>query len=105
MRYQPVTGFDGDEQTVGPFETIRFRLDVNEIDNDVDDDGDGVVDDGVVVQESAGGEIIIAANVLEMSVTATAVGVRIEVAVGGVDGLGESLRRELSREVCFRNPG
>lgn len=55
LSFQNPTGFAGNAVQWGPLTTIGFELDTNEVTNNVDDDGDGFVDEGRVVwTEDAG---------------------------------------------------
>lgn len=55
LSFQNPVDFAGSAVQWGPLTTIGFELDVNELTNNVDDDGDGFVDEGRVVwTENAG---------------------------------------------------
>lgn len=49
FRFQAVTGWDGDDVTLGPAQRLFLRIDPAEVDNGTDDDGDGLVDELEVV--------------------------------------------------------
>ena len=49
LEFQLATGWAGGAQTLGDVQRIELRLDRGELDNGLDDDGDGLVDDQEVV--------------------------------------------------------
>ena len=49
LSFQTVSGLDGTDAVWGPAQIIAFEYEEGEIDNDLDDNGNGLVDEGVVV--------------------------------------------------------
>lgn len=80
--------------------TFRFVMDPRETDNDVDDDGDGMVDEGKVIMDYDGNRIAMAGNVESCTFTLTNRLLRIELraAARRRDG---SIQRFTARETLF----
>ncbi len=105
IRYQQVTGYAGGVLGLGPFATLRFELAPNETDNDVDDNGDGLADDGFLTYTpDAGATSRIAGNVLAVRFDSTPAGLLLSADVALVDYRGDLVQRTYTREICFRNP-
>lgn len=106
VRYQPVTGFAGGAAQLGGFATLQMELAAGEADNDIDDDGDGLADEGVVTYIADDGtRSRIADNVLALRIDSTAAGLLIAVDVAVTDYRGEPIQRTYTREICLRNRG
>ncbi len=106
LRFQKVTGFSGGAITLGGFATVTFRLAAGETDNNVDDNGDGIADEGFVVLTPDGDpDSNIAGNIVGLRFDATPGGVSVAADVAVRTYRGELLQRTFTREICFRNPG
>ncbi len=57
LSYQRATGWVGGSIVWSPIERVAFEIEESELDNGVDDDGDGFVDEGVVVHLENPGQI------------------------------------------------
>ena len=66
VTFQTRTGYAGGSVTLGPSTTIVWRSDAGDPRDDVDNDGDGLVDEGeVVVVTEGAGEVVLVRNVAE----------------------------------------
>lgn len=103
ITYQKVLGYSGGSVDLGPVNELRFELDSGETLNGADDDGDGLVDDGILVHVIAGDAVTVAAGLLSLGFTATTTGISFDVGLGGRDDAGRIVERTFTRDVSFRN--
>ena len=65
LSFQRVTGFTGGALVYGPVIQYSWVLDPAETDNGVDDDGDGLVDEGRLIRTEAGQTVILIRDALQ----------------------------------------
>jgi len=105
IRFQRVTGFSGGAVQLGTPVTFGFSLAPGETANGVDQDGNGLADDGfLTMQEGTGAPIQLAANVLGLRFTSTATGVTMSADVGMVGVKKNVSVKTFTKNVSFRNP-
>ncbi|MGE3175088.1 MAG: hypothetical protein AB7O97_20845 [Planctomycetota bacterium] len=82
---------------------FRLQLDPEELDNDLDDDGDGMIDEGAVMLEYDGIELAIATNIESLSFTLTGRVLDIRVSSAARDASGNLQRFSVTETLYLRN--
>jgi hypothetical protein len=105
IQFQRVTGFSGGSAQLGTTVRFGFSLAPGETANGVDQNGNGLADDGfITMQEGTATPIQLAGNVLGLRFTSTATGVTISTDVGMVGVKNNVSVKTFSQDVSFRNP-
>ncbi|KPJ62337.1 MAG: hypothetical protein AMS15_04295 [Planctomycetes bacterium DG_23] len=106
FRRNPGYGNDGIPWDEGEAIVYRFDYDTGETDNEVDDDGDGLIDEGVIVRVEDGSPAEIAHNVKEGGLSFILQGSRIVMTVElqDIDENRRSLEASVDTIVYLRNP-
>ena len=103
LTFQKVTGYSGGTVQLGPEHGFEFQLATGESDNGQDDNGDGRIDEGVLVFTEDGTSMVIAENVLGLGFTSAAGGISFSFGVGLVDRDGNVIQNAWTRRLAFRN--
>jgi hypothetical protein len=104
IHFQRVVGFTTAGATYGPERTLRFALDAGEVANAADDDGDGLVDEGSVFLEEAGGpSAVIATGISALSFVKDGGSIVATVTAGIPVPGGNSQTETVTRTVTLRN--
>ena len=103
VTFNKVTGYSLGAVQLGPAHKFELQMSSGETLNGSDDNGDGLVDEGVVVFTMDGEATTIADNVLSLSFTGTGTAIEYTVEVGAVLQIGEVVTRSSTRTVSFRN--
>ena len=103
VSFQRVTGFADDETVLSPKTTIAFRLASDEKANGIDDNGDGLVDEGHLIYAEAGqSPIRLASRLTGLRFTAIQNAVRCAFDVASVDPDGEPTQATWALTVSLR---
>ena len=103
VQFQKVIGYSGGVE-LGPVNSIQFQLATGELDNGQDDNGDGRIDEGILVHTVAGNPAItVAANLLGLGFTSSTGGISFAFDIGLVGDDRAVVQRSYTRQVGFRN--
>jgi len=100
--FQPVIGQSSGAAVLGTLVTLRFAISETEEDNGLDDDGNGLIDEGYLEIEQDGVTQRISGKILDLRFNPTATGLECTVDVGG-RGTSSTIERTYSISVAFRN--
>ncbi len=103
LTFRKVTGYSGGTVQLGPEHGFEFQPATGESDNGQDDNGDGRIDEGVLVYTEDGTSTVIAENVLGLGFTSAAGGISFSFGVGLVDRDGNVVQKAWTRQLGFRN--
>jgi len=103
ISYQPVEGYALGAQKLGEEVTFEFVLVKSEQPNGHDDNGDGLVDEGVVTRTEGKDAVEIGGGVIGLRFNPTSGGVEFAVDVAIVDQNDEVMTRTITQRVSFRN--
>ena len=104
VEFQRAAGYVNGAVQLGATITLAFQLATGEQLNNLDDNGDGRVDEGFVTYtESGEAPVAIAGNVLRLSFNPTANGLSFSADVGLIDRSGELLTKTFTQEISYRN--
>ncbi len=103
LTFRKVTGYSGGTVQLGPEHGFEFQPAPGESDNGQDDNGDGRIDEGVLVYTEDGTSIVIAENVLGLGFTSANGGISFSFGVGLVDRDGNVIQNAWTRQLAFRN--
>ena len=106
IQYQKTLGYDLATSTpiLSLVTTIDVQMAAGETANDIDDNGDGRIDEGFLTfQEGTGTPVRIAGNIMGLRFNKTTGGLSFAVDVGMTDREGNLLMRTYMQEVTFRN--
>lgn len=104
VQFQRVTGFSGGAAQLGSAVTFGFALAPGETANGVDQNGNGLADDGYITMTEGGSTIRLAGNVMGLRFTSTSTGLTISTDIGMVDTKQNVTVKTFIRDVAFRNP-
>ena len=103
LTFRRVTDYSGETVQLGPEHGFEFQPAPGESDNGLDDNGDGRIDEGVLVYTEDGTSIVIAENVLGLGFTSAVDGISFSFGVGLVDRDGNVIQNAWTRQLSFRN--
>ncbi|MEM7233888.1 MAG: prepilin-type N-terminal cleavage/methylation domain-containing protein [Planctomycetota bacterium] len=103
VQYRQVSGYAKGKRQLSPARSIEFRRDDGEAPNGKDDDGDGLVDEGSIVQVAGGSEVTLCSIATRCSLTGTETGIVVSIDLATVDATGRVAARSFSHELSFRN--
>lgn len=105
VSFQKVTGFSGGAVQLGPRLTLGFQLAPGEVVNGLDENGNGVADDGfLTLTPTAGTPIRLCGNVQALRFTSIAGGMSYSADLAFKNEKGQVTQRTYTRQVAFRNP-
>ncbi len=104
IEMQKVFGYQGGAALLGPLTTLEFQLVPDESPNNADDNGDGRVDEGLIVYTEQGADPIpLIGNVMGLRFTQTATGVSFSIDVALFSRDGGLVEKTFTGEIAFRN--
>jgi type II secretory pathway pseudopilin PulG len=103
ITWSPVIGHDGTDFVVGPAVQIQHEAAFGETKNDLDDNGDGRVDEGFLTYTVGGTKTDLAGNIVGARFSAETNGVSFEIDVAVSDREGGTIARTFARRIAFRN--
>ena len=105
--FRLVTGYNAGSAVLGAQNRLSFQLAPGETDNNIDDNGDGRIDEGSLLFEEPLGStaVTIAENVIDVGFTAVTGGVTFTIQVAIADKKGNLIEKTYTQQVTFRNEG
>lgn len=104
IQFRALTGYPyGSTPDLGPLRVLRFKLDVGEIANGVDDDRDGLIDEGGLYVEEGGKPVELAEGVELFRVIKIGRTLVFTIQCGGRDSDGGMQRTRFEQTIVLRN--
>lgn len=104
IQFQALAGYPyGAAPVLGPVRSLRFRMDSTELPNAVDDDRDGVADEGGIYLEDSGSSVELCENIEQFRVMKTGRTLVFTIQCAGRNSEGGIHRSRFDQTVILRN--